>query len=383
MKIILKSVIIFCVVVIFTLCFIPFYENVYAYTNPHEISISSKEVEFGPAKISVMYKVIVNVERPSELDPGESFSIIVSPRNGIATYNIEVFGDTYSIPQNINLGNEAKFNIITGIDAYVSTSASSDVQILGPVNIKQQTLNWKNSSPQIIQSSVNDDVSNSDEVVVKIPIKINLDAGLNLHFLGVNQNLGEKNLGSISAYPVIEERIPINPSVVNSDIHLSSENLMWVFLIITITIIFIFIYKILEKKYNIDSLNVSSFSFSMIKEIKNSSEKKFNSVEKKINVDPKSYWVYAIKLKKSDNLIGNIIGNGDFTLYLTDREHFKEFQEKKKRGNMIFYEVGKSKSHSCDFYYTIPHSSEFLLVMYNGGKSTINLKLDYFVMNNS
>ena len=119
----MKYSLLFILPLVFTLLSIPFLESAYSYTNSHNVSIKSEQVDFGQASLRIDYQVIIDVERPSELDPGESFTIIVSPRGGTVTYNIEVLGKTYSIPQNVNLGSEVAFNIVTGIDAYVSTSA--------------------------------------------------------------------------------------------------------------------------------------------------------------------------------------------------------------------------------------------------------------------
>lgn len=231
---------------VFTLLLIPFYESANAYTTSYNISVKSQQIEFGPASLRVDYQVIIDVERPSELDPGDSFTIIVSPRGGTVTYNIEVLGKTYSIPQDLNLGDEVTFNIVTGIDAYVSTSASSVVQISGPVSNSQQTLRWNNPTSEIIRGSVNNNVGSSGDVVVKIPVKINIDAGLNLNFLGFKQNLGEKSLGTISAYPVIEEKIPINRSVTSVGGSSSSSGL--IFLIVIIIIIVITIVAITKRR---------------------------------------------------------------------------------------------------------------------------------------
>lgn len=226
---------------VFTLLLIPFYESAYSYTNSHNISIKSEQVDFGPASLRVDYQVVIDVERPSQLDPGESFTIIVSPRGGTVTYNIEVLGKTYSIPQDVNLGNDVVFNIVTGIDAYVSTSASSVAQISGPVSNSQQTLRWNNPTSEIIRSSVNDNVGSSGDIIVRIPIKINIDAGLNLNFLGFKQNLGERNLGTISAYPIIEEHISINRPVTSVGGSSSSSELLFLIVIIIIIVIIIVI----------------------------------------------------------------------------------------------------------------------------------------------
>ena len=238
----------FILSLVFTLLLIPFYESAYSYTNSHNISFKSKQVEFGPATISIDYQVVIDVERPSKLDPGESFAITVSPREGSIIYSIEVLGKTYSIPQKINLGDEIAFNIIRGIDAYISTSASSVVQILGPVSNKQQTLRWDNPTSEIIRGTVNNNVGSSGDVVIQIPVKINIDAGLNLNILGFKQNLGEKSLGTISAYPIIEEKIPINRPVGEVGGISDSVGLEWIFLIVIIIIIVIVVALVSKRR---------------------------------------------------------------------------------------------------------------------------------------
>ena len=238
----------FILSLVFTLLLIPFYEYAYSYTNSHSISVSSKQVEFGPATMKIDYQVVIDVDRPSKLDPGESFTITVYPREGTVTYNIEVLGRAYSIPQNVNLGDEIAFNIVPGIDAYVSTSASSVAQILGPVSNKEQTLRWDNPTSQLIRSSVDNNVGSSGDVTIRIPIKINIDVGLNLNVLGlIKQNLGEKSLGTISAYPIIEEQIPIDRPDVVSGGSSGSTGLAWIFLIVIIIIITIIILVVLKR----------------------------------------------------------------------------------------------------------------------------------------
>ena len=164
----MKPVIIIVIAFVFTLCLIPCYESAYAYTNQHKVSISSDEVEFGSAKIRIDYNVIIDVDRPSSVDPGDSFTVTVYPRSGTVTYNVEVLGKTYSVPQNINLGDERTFSLITGIDGYVSTSASSFVNISGPVGNTQQTLQWDYPTSQTIRSSVNDNVDRSGDISMKL-----------------------------------------------------------------------------------------------------------------------------------------------------------------------------------------------------------------------
>jgi len=385
------SLLIFALV--FTLILVPFYESAYAYTNSYTVSVSSKEIQFGPAKIRIDYNVIIDVDRPSSLDPGDSFTITVSPRGGEVTYNVEVLGKTYSIPQNINLGDERSFSLIPGIDGYVSTSASSFVNISGPVSKSQQTLRWDYPTSQIIRSSVDNNVAvdnnvgRSGDIIVRIPIKINIDAGLNLNLLGIiKQNLGEKNLGTISAYPVIEEHISINRPVTSAVD--SSGSLGWIFLIVIIIIIALIIRAISKRrkrKNNSKKPSVTAtptFTYDTIKEIKKSTEKKSDSIQKETTIDSKSYWAYAVRLEKGDKLMGNVSGNGNFLIYLTDRSHFEKFQEKKNRDSLKFYEGGRSEGFTYDFSYTIPHSGEFLLAILNEGKSKINVKLDYFIIKN-
>ena len=97
-----------------------------------------------------------------------------------------------------------------------------------------------------IRSSVNDNVGSSGDVTVRIPIKINIDAGLNLNFLGFKQNLGERNLGTISAFPIIEEHISINRPVTSVGGSSSGSGLL--FLIVIIIIIVVVIAVIAKKR---------------------------------------------------------------------------------------------------------------------------------------
>jgi len=381
------SLVIFALV--FTLILVPFYESAYAYTNQHKVSVSSKEIQFGPAKIRIDYNVIIDVDRPSSLDPGESFTVTVSPRGGEVTYHVEVLGKTYSVPQNLNLGDQRSFSLVTGIDGYVSTSASSFVTISGPVSKSQQTLRWDYPTSQIIRSSVDNNVGRSGDVVVRIPIKINIDAGLNLNLLGIiKQNLGEKNLGTISAYPTIEERITIDRPAISSSSTGGSVFGLMILLIIPIIIIVIIIAVIAKRKKSKGESKKSSvsatptFTYNTVKEIQKSTENKPDSIEKTSDIDSKSYWAYPIQLEKGDKLMGNVSGNGNFLIYLTDRSNFEKFQEKMKRDALKFYEGGRSDGFTFDFSYVIPHGGEFLLAILNEGKSNIHVKLDYFVIKN-
>lgn len=381
----MKSVMIIAIAFVF---FIPFHESVDAYTNQHKVSVRSQEVEFGPAKIRIDYEVIVDIDRPSNVDPGESFTILVQPRDGTVTYTVEVFGNTYSVPQNLRLGDEIVINLVTGIDGYVSTSALSDVVILGPVSNSQQTLDWQYSSSQLIRSSVNSNTHDFDEVIVKIPIKIGIDAGLKLNLLGVfNENIVEKNLGTLDAYPIIEEHISINrPGTVIVNLENNFELIFVIIpIIISVIVIITIIAIILKKKNNKDKSKKEPITNDILqsKPVKENktTEKKSNSIQKIINIDPKSSWAYSLQLEKGDKLNGHVSGTSNFLLYLTDRSHFKKFQEKNTSDALEFYESECDES-SYDFSYHIPHGGEFLLVMINEKKSTISVTLDYFVVKN-
>jgi len=241
-------------VLVFTLLLVPFYEPIFSYTNQHNVSVSSDEVQFGPAIIQINYHVTVDVDRPSELDPGDSFTIVVYPKEGYIEYTIEVLDNIYSIPQTLNLGDEIVFNVIPGIDAYVSTSASSVTQILGPVSNNEQSLRWNNPTSQIIQNSVDDNVGDSEDIVVKIPIEINIVAGLNLNIFGIiKQNIAEKNIGTFSTYPIIEERIHINrPMMENEDYDRDSifEMILLIIIIISVIVTMIIIVTVLKRRRN-------------------------------------------------------------------------------------------------------------------------------------
>lgn len=241
-------------VLVFTLLLVPFYEPIFSYTNQHNVSVSSDEVQFGPAIIQINYHVTIDVDRPSELDPGDPFTIVVYPKEGYIEYTIEILDNIYSIPQTLNLGDEIVFNVIPGIDAYVSTSASSVTQILGPVSNNEQSLRWNNPTSQIIQNSVDDNVGDSEDIVVKIPIEINIVAGLNLNIFGIiKQNIAEKNIGTFSTYPIIEERIHINrPMMENEDYDRDSifEMILLIIIIISVIVTMIIIVTVLKRRRN-------------------------------------------------------------------------------------------------------------------------------------
>lgn len=241
-------------VLVFTLLLVPFYEPIFSYTNQHNVSVSSDKVQFGPAIIQINYHVTIDVDRPSELDPGDPFTIVVYPKEGYIEYTIEVLDNIYSIPQTLNLGDKIVFNVIPGIDAYVSTSASSVTQILGPVSNNEQSLRWNNPTSQIIQNSVDDNVGDSEDIVVKIPIEINIVAGLNLNIFGIiKQNIAEKNIGTFSTYPIIEERIHINrPMMENEDYDRDSifEMILLIIIIISVIVTMIIIVTVLKRRRN-------------------------------------------------------------------------------------------------------------------------------------
>lgn len=227
-------------ILVFTLFLIPFYEPIFAYTTEHIVSINSEKIQFGPVVIQVNYTVFVDVDKPIKLKSGDPFTLLIYPNNGYLEYTIDILGNTYSISQDLNLGDDVTFDIISGIEAYVSTSASSFVTITGPVNNNEQTLYWDNPTSQIIQSSINEDIGDFENIFINIPMNINIDTGLNLNILGmIKQNIVKQNLGVFSAYPTIVETIPITDTVI---IHTdSNQNDIFKIIFISVVIINIII----------------------------------------------------------------------------------------------------------------------------------------------
>ena len=116
----------------------------------------------------------------------------------------------------------------------------------------EQSLRWNNPTSQIIQNSVDDNVGDTEDIVVKIPIEINIVAGLNLNIFGIiKQNIAEKNIGTFSTYPIIEERIQINrPMMENEDYDRDSifEMILLIIIIISVIVTMIIIVTVLKRR---------------------------------------------------------------------------------------------------------------------------------------
>jgi hypothetical protein len=364
---------------------------VYAETNYHNVKVSSKQVEFGPAVIQIDYGVDFEVYRPSIVKPGESFTITFQPKSGTITYHVSALGKTYSVNQNLPLGSQINFQVVPTIDAFVSNFATSDIQIDGPVSNSYQKATWRNNNSQQFSVYVNNDLRGQNQIVIRAPIQIQIDTGLEFDAIIIQHELGRKNIGILSAYPVIVETIPIDVPMSgfsSFNIGITEIFLVIIAIIIIIIIVLVAVRMSRRKKYTPLKTELKSSipdppiyeqeSQQQITPEKNDDQS--DSIYKETIIGPKSYTAFPIEIKNGGKIIGKIASHGNFEVFITDREHFKKFQEKKKRYFMEFYEQGKSSKYfSHEFSFIAPHEGEYLFVILNDSKSTLNVKFDYFL----
>lgn len=196
---------------------IPLNQLSYADTKTHNVSISTGPQTIGPATIEIDYQIDFDFDRPSSALGGDTIDLTVTPKNGMLSVVVDIAGNNYSIDKDLPLGSSLDMDIAPGIEVYISTSASSIPNIEGPVDNTTKSLEWSGYNSESFQLLVSDDAKGGDEVVISLPISIDINVGLNLDLVLFKQNLGQIRLGSFDAYPVIEERIPIE-SVFSTEI---------------------------------------------------------------------------------------------------------------------------------------------------------------------
>ncbi len=185
----------------------------FADTKTHNVSVTTGSKQIGPASIEMKYDVSFDLSRPSSVQPNDLVTFEITPKIGKLSVTVGVAGETYTINKDLQIGSDISLDVAPGIEVYVSTSASSIVNIEGPSNKNNQDIFWSNSNSQIIQFSVSDNAKQGDSVKITIPVSIDLNAGLTLDLLLFKQNLGQVKLGSFQAQPVIEEIIPIGSTL--------------------------------------------------------------------------------------------------------------------------------------------------------------------------
>lgn len=387
---------------LFSILIFPITQNVSAQSiNNHLVSMSSGEKQFGPAIIRLDYKANFEVARPTEVEPGDSVSVSLHPTSGILTYHVKIFGQSYSIERNLPLGQKIEFNVGPGIEAYVLTSASSQVNVSGPVSNTDKNLYWSGQNVERVNFQVSKSVARGSEIVVSAPIKINIQTGLNLDLIVIEQNLGQLDIGTLSAKPTIIERIPIKflPPPVPLPIGIE-----WIALLIAIVIIAGFVIAMIKKKKKSreDILQPLITTHAIpseptTRDLKKELETKQQEISKKLKeikkaeesakvfhkstiIGKKGWFAFSTELKQGDKISGKIFANGHFYFYLTDREHMQKFMKKKSRYYMEFYREGKSGSDfTHDFSFTSNQNGKYLLVAVNNAKKSITVKLDYFI----
>lgn len=135
--------------------------------------------------------------------------LTVTPKNGKLTVTVDVSGNSYSIDKDLPLGSSLDMDVAPGIEVYISTSASGIANIEGPVDTNTKSLEWSHYNSESFQLMVSNNAKGGDEIIISLPISIDINAGMNLDLVFFKQNLGQIRLGSFDAYPVIEERIPV------------------------------------------------------------------------------------------------------------------------------------------------------------------------------
>jgi len=183
--------------------------NVFAETKTHDAFISTGSQQLGPASIEIKYDVSFDLARPSSVQPNDFVTIDMIPKTGKLSVTLDVAGSSYTIDKDLNLGSSVDIDVAPGIELFVSTSASSFANIEGPVDKNTQTLSWLGTSPQNIQFTVSNSATPGDSIKLTVPVSIDVNAGLRLDLLILKQDLGQVQIGSFQAQPVIEETIPI------------------------------------------------------------------------------------------------------------------------------------------------------------------------------
>ena len=194
-----------------------FEQEVFADTKTHNVFITTGSQQLGPASIEIKYDVSFDLSRPSSAQPDDLVTVEITPKTGKLSLTVNVAGETHTISRDVPLGSDVSLDVAPGIEVYVSTSASSIVNIEGPTDKNQQDIVWSGSNTQRMQFSVSDNAQQGDYVKITIPISIDLNVGLNLDLLLFKHNIGQIQFGSFQAQPVIEEIIPIG-STLGSDV---------------------------------------------------------------------------------------------------------------------------------------------------------------------
>jgi len=187
--------------------------NAFAETKTHHVFISTGSQQLGPASIEIKYDVSFDLVRPSSVQPNNFVTIDMIPKTGKLSITLDVAGSSYTIDKDLNLGSSVDIDVAPGIELFVSTSSSARANIEGPVDKNTQTLSWAGTAPQSIQFTVSNNANQGDSIVLTVPVSIDVNAGLRLDLLILKQDLGQVQVGSFQAQPIIEETIPIGVTV--------------------------------------------------------------------------------------------------------------------------------------------------------------------------
>lgn len=183
--------------------------DAFAETKTHHVFISTGSQQLGPASIEIKYDVSFDLARPSSVQPNDFVTIDMIPKTGKLSVTLDVAGSSYTIDKDLNLGSSVDIDVAPGIELFISTSSSSQANIEGPVDKNTQTLSWSGFAPQSIQFTVSNNANQGDSIVLTVPVSIDVNAGLRLDLIIIKQDLGQVQVGSFQAQPIIEETIPI------------------------------------------------------------------------------------------------------------------------------------------------------------------------------
>lgn len=99
-------------------------------------------------------------------------------------------------------------------------------------------------------------------------------------------------------------------------------------------------------------------------------------------IKKKNYSGFGAHLKAGERISGTITADGEYLFFLTNHEHIKKFEKKKRPEHMEFYEniVGRS-SDPKSFTFDCLMDEEYLLIFLNPGKKELKVTVDYVIEN--
>lgn len=110
---------------------------------------------------------------------------------------------------------------------------------------------------------------------------------------------------------------------------------------------------------------------------KNSKARKYSQT---LTVYKNKYDMIKVHLKEGEKISGSITREGEYLFYLTNSEHIKKFEKKRRPEHMEFYEMLESRGHSTQtFSFDCKIEGEYLLVFLNADNRTIRVTVNYTI----